>query len=176
MILYLIKKIIKNDDIAYHIYNLYIISKKFERGTLTLSNTKLFLDKYIKDEYYTNIILNKINFKNNFNIINIKKLFINDDIIIKILKYNPAIIKHLDYKYKNNPIIINNICLYNSYYFKFASNNLKNDINFIINLLDINFFIYFFIDDELKKNKDIIIKINKSYPIINDINSNLIHL
>lgn len=160
MILYLIKRIIDNDDIAIHIHNIYIILN-------SSSNLNLITSKFINDEFYMNLIINKIHINNYNDFIYIKKLFNDNDIIInKLIKKNPSIIKYLDYKYKNNPSIIKDICFYNSYYFKFASKNLKNDINFIINLLDINIFIYFFIDDDLKKHKDIIIKIKKTYPTL----------
>jgi len=171
MILTLIKKIINNDDIAIHIYNIYLIKKNYNNGLLNLNNTNLILNRFINDNYYINLIIEKINFKNNiYNIYLIKKILNKNEMIInKIIKKYPLIIKDLDFKYRNNPNIIKDICFYNSYYFKFASNNLKKDVNFIINLLDINIFIYFFIDDNLKKNKDIVKKINNCYPILFDL-------
>jgi len=168
MVLHLIKKKIKNDDIALHIYNLYLISKYYEKGLLTEHNTNLFLFKFSNDEYYTNLILSKINFNNYNNNNYIKKIITNENIALKILIKNPNIIKNLDYTYKNNKTIISNICLNNSYYFKFASKELKNNINFILYLLEINIFIYFFIDDNLKNNNDII-KIIKINPLIIDL-------
>lgn len=166
-ILFLIKKIIKNDDIANHIYNHYLINLYFDNGNLNLMNEKLFSNYFKKDNYYTNLIIDKINFRNPSNLIFIKRMFKdNDEIFFKIIKKYPFLIKNLDYKYKNNKILIKEICSHKSYYFKYASNELKHNLNFIKSLIDINIYIYFFIDDIFKDNLDIITKIININPFI----------
>lgn len=159
----IIKKIIKNDDIATHIYNLYLISKYF-KGTVNDINSNLFLNYFRNKKDYWNLIFENLNLNKIDN--NINRLIINDDILKIIIKKNPNIIRILDNHHRNNEIIIQDLCRYNSYFFKYASTTLKFNIAFILKLLEINIFIYFFIDDKLKSNKEIIEKIKKINPFI----------
>lgn len=159
----IIKKIIKNDDIAHHIYNLYLIKKYFQ-GTVNDTNINLFLNYFKNKRDYWNFIFSSLNF--NKIDISIKRLIINDEILKIIIHKNPNIIRILDNHHRNNEMVIREVCYNNSYFFKYASPALKFNINFILKLLEINSFIYFFIDDKLKSNNDIIEKIKKINPFI----------
>ena len=57
-VVYILKKIINNDDIIDKIYNIYIIDKYYNEK-LTNKSIKLFKNKYMNDNYYTNIIINE---------------------------------------------------------------------------------------------------------------------
>lgn len=160
----IVKKIIKNDDIAVHIYNLYLISKYFKGKVVNNTNTNLFLNYFRNKKDYWKLIFENLNFNKIDNSIN--RLIINDDILQIIIKKNPNIIRILDNCHRNNEIVIQDLCRKNSYFFKYASSGLKININFILKLLEINIFIYFFIDDNLKSNKEIIQKIKKINPFI----------
>jgi len=167
MTLSIIKRIINNDDISYHIYNLYLIEKYFDDNDIN-KQINLFLNYFINKKDYWFIILNKIKFKqlSLTSLMKIERLFINDEIIKFILSKNPNIIRILTNKYRNNELIIEKLCYYNSFYFKFASPTLKVNIKFILRLLDINIYVYFYIDDNLKLNKEIIKKIREINPTI----------
>lgn len=162
MVYSLIKTIIKNDDIALHIYNYYLIIKYFKNKELTKKRINLFLNYFkTKTEYY-DFIIDNIYITSNI----IKKIIVNDLILVKIIKKHPNVIKFLDEKDKNNEMIIKEVCYYNSYYFKYASNELKLNINFILKLLEINIYVYFFIDETLRTNIDINKKIKALNPFI----------
>lgn len=165
MTLYLIKIIIKNDDIADNIYNYYLINKYYNNnGKITNKKINLFLNYFINKKEYWLTIFNYLDFSKFNN--DIKRLIVNEEILKIILNKNPNIIRLLDNNYRNNEMIIKELCYFNSYYFKYASPSLKFNINFILKLLDINIYIYFFIDDNLKSNIDIITKIKKINPFI----------
>jgi len=165
MTLYLIKIIIKNDDIADNIYNYYLINKYYNNnGKITNKKINLFLNYFINKKEYWLTIFNYLDFSKFNN--DIKRLIVNEEILKIILNKNPNIIRLLDNNYRNNEMIIKELCYSNSYYFKYASPSLKFNINFILKLLDINIYIYFFIDDNLKSNIDIITKIKKINPFI----------
>jgi len=162
MVLCLIKTIIKNEDISLHIYNYYLILKYFKNKELTKKRVNLFLNYFKNKTEYYDLIINNIYISSNI----IRKIIINKDILIKIIKKHPNVIQFLDDNHKNNELIIKHVCYYNSSYFKYASNELKYNINFILKLLEINIYIYFFIDDNLKTNSDIYKKIKSLNPFI----------
>lgn len=156
---------IKNDDVANHIYNLYLIEKYFNNRNID-NNLKinLFLNYFKTKKDYWYIIFDYFNFNKIDN--SLERLLINDEILKIIINKNPNIIRILNNTYRNNELIIKELCYINSYYFKYASSKLKLNINFIMKLLDINIYIYFFIDEKLKTNNDIISKIKKINPYI----------
>jgi len=162
MVYSLIKTIIKNEDVALHIYNYYLILKYFKNKELTKKRINLFLNYFKNKSEYYDFIIDNIYITSNL----IRKIIINDEILTKIIRKYPNAIKYLDDKYKNNEIIIKEVCYYNSSYFKYASNELKLNINFILKLLEINIYIYFFIDETLKTNIAIHKKIKSLNPFI----------
>jgi hypothetical protein len=162
MVYSLIKTIIKNEDVALHIYNYYLIIKYFKNKELTKKRINLFLNYFKNKSEYYDYIIDNIYITSNL----IRKIIINDEILTKIIRKYPNAIKYLDDKYKNNEIIIKEVCYYNSSYFKYASNELKFNINFILKLLEINIYIYFFIDETLKTNIAIHKKIKSLNPFI----------
>ncbi len=166
MVYCLIKIIIKNEDVALHIYNYYLIMKYFKNKELTKKRINLFLNYFKNKPEYYDFIIDNIYITSNI----IRKIIINDTILTKIIKKYPNAIKFLDDKDKNNEIVIKEVCYYNSSYFKYASNELKFNINFILKLLEINIYIYFFIDETLKTNSDI----NKKIKMINPFILNLV--
>ncbi len=161
----IIKKIINNDDIANHIYNLYLITVYYNKDYKDMDKQiNLFLNYFINKKEYWVLIFNNWKFTKITK--NIQKLIINDDILRIIINKNPNVIRVLNNDIRNNEMIIKDLCYYNSYYFKYASATLKFNINFILKLLDINIYIYFFIDENLKSNNEIIAKIKKINPFI----------
>lgn len=165
MTLSFIKKIITNDDISLHIYNIYLIIKYYKSNNINLNKKiNLFINYFLNKRDYWHLIFNYWNLNKIDN--SIEKIIVNEEILKIIINKNPNIIRILNNKYRNNELIIKELCYYNSYYFKYASQSLKFNINFILKLLEINIYIYFFIDDTLKLNKDIISKINKINPFI----------
>jgi len=165
MTLSIIKQIINNDDISYHIYNLYLIEKIINNNNLNINKKiNLFLNYFKNKKDYWSIIFKYLNINKIEK--SIKRLIINDEILKILINKNPDIIKILDNKYRNNEVIISKLCYHSSYYFKYASESLKNNINFILKLLEINIYIYFYIDDRIKYNIDIIKKIKKLNPFI----------
>jgi len=161
----LINKKFTNIDISEHIYNFYLILKYFN-GYLNTYNTNLFLTRFIDNDFYTNMILDRLDYRNNFNIYYLKKLFNNEKIITKILNKMPLIISHLNYAYRNNENIIKNLCSKDIYLFRYASNSLKTNIDFILKMLDLNINIYLYIDENLKSNFEIALKAVKKNPHI----------
>jgi|LakMenEpi03Aug12_release.lakeMendotaPanAssembly.Ray.scaffolds.fasta_scaffold92444_4 hypothetical protein len=162
MSLIIINEIIKNQDIALHIYNYYLILKHFKNKELTKKRLNLFLN-YFKDkpEYY-DVIIDYLHFDNPY----VKKMIVNDLILEKIIKKHPYVIKYMDDTYKNNEMVIKEACYFNSYYFKYASNELKINIKFILKLLEVNIFVYFFIDEKIRTNNEIYEKIKKINPLL----------
>ena len=159
----IIKKIIKNDDIANHIYNLYLI-KKYFHGSINDKIINLFLNYFKNKRDYWSLIFESLNLNKVDE--NIKRLIINDEILMIIIRKNPHIIRILDRNHRNDEMIISEVCHNKSYLFKYASPSLRFNIKFILKLLEIDEYIYFFIDDKLKSNIDIIEKIKKINPFI----------
>ena len=123
IILMTIMKKFNNIDVINNIYDYYLIDKYFGE-TINNKSIQLFKNRFIhnkdKIEKITKIIKPKI-----FNIINIKKLLLNDEITIKFLEKIPILIKYLNYSYKNNKELILTICKIDKTLIKYASNELK---------------------------------------------------
>lgn len=156
-VLLLINAKFSNVDISEHIYNFYLILKYFN-GYLNTYNTNLFLIRFIDNDYYANLILDRIDYNNSFNIYYLKKLLNGEKMVFKVLNKMPLIISHLNYNYRNNEKIMSNLCSNDVYLFKHASHNLKTNIDFILKMIDLNINIYLYIDENLKANYDIALK------------------
>lgn len=155
-VIYILKKIINNDDIIDNIFNMYIIDKYFNKK-LTNKSIKLFKNKYSKDNYYTDMIINMIK-PNYFNIYYIKQLLITNDITLKIIEKTPIIIKSLSYEYKNNKQILLSICKKDYSLIKYASHELKANYNFINEMINIYPASIYYASNELKDNYTLALK------------------
>ena len=155
-----------NIDISEHIYNFYLIAKYFNNGSLNNYNTYLFIDKFINNESYVDFILSKINFKNMLNIYFLEKLFINKEVMFKILNKMPSIIKYLKYNYRNDKDIITSVCIKDIHLFKYASHDIKNNDDFILHMIDININTFLYLDEEKKGKYEIALRAIKKNPNI----------
>lgn len=153
IILMTIMKKFNNIDVINNIYDYYLIDKYFGE-TINNKSIQLFKNRFIhnkdKIEKITKIIKPKI-----FNIINIKKLLLNDEITLKFLEKIPILIKYLNYSYKNNKELILTICKIDKTLIKYASNELKSDIDFMDKMIDIYPASIYYAKKELRDNYDL---------------------
>ena len=107
-ILMILKKLFNNNDIINHIYDLYLIDIYFNKN-INNKSIQLFKKRFINNNEIIDKIVKTIK-PNYFNIINIKKLLLTEEITLKFLDKMPIIIKYLNYNYKNNKELILSIC------------------------------------------------------------------
>jgi hypothetical protein len=171
-ILMILMKKFNNMDVIKHIYDLYLIDKYFDKN-INYKSIQLFKNRFINDIDKIDKIV-KIIKPNYFNIINIKKLLLTDEITIKFLEKMPIIIKYLNYNYKNNKELILSICKKDETLIKYASNELKSDIDFIDKMIDIYPASIYYANKELKDNYDLALKaVNKDGDVIEYLSENL---
>ena len=140
---------------SYVQYNLV----DFEYFTGNLNNTciKLYKHKYLNN-YYSDIIINKItdNFSNFYFI---KKLiFIDNTITIKIISKIPTLIRYLDYEYKNNEELLSIIIKKDNSLIKYASNELKANKEFMRKMIDVFPASIYYAKKELRDDYELALK------------------
>ena len=164
-ILMILKKLFNNNDIINNIYDIYLIDKYFDKN-INNKSIQLFKNRFINDEEKIDKIV-KIIKPNYFNIINIKKLLLTEEITLKFLEKMPIIIKYLNYNYKNNKELILSICKKDESLIKYASHELKSDKDFIDKMIDIYPASIYYAEKELKDNFDLGLKaVNKDGDVI----------
>jgi hypothetical protein len=155
-ILMILKRKFTN-DIYNYIFDIYLIDKYFS-GNLNNTSLRLYKNKFMNNDYYSNIIINKINY-NYFSLPLIKKLIMIDNTItIKLLKRIPILIRYLDYEYKNNEELILNIIKKDKSLIKYASQELKGNKDFIRKMIDIYPASIYYAKKELKDDYELALK------------------
>jgi hypothetical protein len=155
-ILMILKKLINNNDIINYIYDIYLIDKYFNKN-INNKSIQLFKNRFINNYETIDKIVKTIK-PNYFNIINIKKLLITEEITIKFLEQIPILIKNLSYNYKNNKELILLICKKDETMIKYASNELKSDKDFINKMIDIYPASIYYAKKELRDDFELAIK------------------
>jgi len=155
-ILMILKKLFNNDIINY-IYDIYLIDKYFEKNINNIS-IQLFKKRFINNNNNIDKIIKTIK-PTYFNIINIKKLLLTDEITFKFLEQMPILIKDLSYKYKNNKELILLICKKDKSLIKYASQELKSDKDFINKMIDMYPSSIYYAKKELRDDFDLALKL-----------------
>jgi RecG-like helicase len=155
-ILMILMKLFNNNDIINNIYDFYLIDKYFDKN-INNKSIQLFKKRFINNNDKIEKIVKTIK-PNYFNIININKILLTEEITIKFLEQMPILIKNLNYNYKNNKNLIISICKKDPTLIKYASHELKSDKDFINKMIDIYPSSIYYAKKELKDDFDLALK------------------
>jgi hypothetical protein len=150
-----LKKKFNNNDIIEKIYIYYILEKYFSKN-LNYTSIKIFETLYLKNDFV--FLCSKIINPHCLNIFFIKKMLINDDVILVFLNNMPWLIQYLPYKYKNDKKIMLLLCKKDRNIIRYASNDLRANYEFINELIDFYPSIIYYAHNKLKDNYELGLK------------------